>query len=212
MKKYGVLVTVCVLLCGTALGAEQPWHLQKDEQGIRIYTRPVEGSPILEFRAETTLEASIEDAVLLYERVDLIPKWFHRCLETQLVEQVSNVESLIYFAVELPWPFFPRDGVYRRIKSLDSSTGAVVYTLHSQPDIYTWRKGRVRVVYLDAEWRFTPLPGGRTLVNYRTHTAPGGYIPPAMMNRFVVPIPFKTFVKFRALLESMKKAPSSAIL
>ena len=191
------------LLCGSvSAAADYPWELQKDEEGITVYTRKVEGSPVLEFRGETIIDVPVEKAAAFYEQENRITEWFHRAKESRLIKKVSDTESLVYFAADLPWPFFDRDGIYQRMRSVDPATGAVIYELHSAPDDYPPQKRRVRIVYLDAEWRFTPLPDGRTQVNCRTHTAPGGYIPPALLNRFVISLPFKTLHNLRSLLNN----------
>ncbi len=199
-------LSICVsLLCGVTLAAiESPWELKRNEQGIRVYTRPVAGSPLLEFRGETIVNVPVEKATAFYERENELTEWFHRSKESKLIKKISDTESLLYLAADLPWPFFDRDGIYRRVKSVDPATGAVIYELHSAPDIYPPQKNRVRILYLNAEWRFTPLPDNRTQVNYRTHTAPGGYIPPLLLNRFVVSIPFKTLLKFRAQVNNSR--------
>jgi hypothetical protein len=200
IRKIFLIPVLLFSAVSIAAANENPWELKRDEQGIKVYTRPVAGSPLFEYRAEMIVDAEIEKAVELYENIDGMPRWFHRCIEASAVKKVSNDEIFVYFAADLSWPFFDRDGVYRQIKTIES--GSVVYTLHSAPDEYPLKKNRVRVRYLDAEWRFTPLPGGKTAVNYRTHTAPGGYIHPSLINRFVVSLPFKTFVKFRARLKA----------
>lgn len=179
---------------------DHPWELKRNEQGIRVYTRKVDGSPIFEFKAVMTVDENIGKVVALYENVDGLTRWFHRSIEASLVKRVSPDEMYIYFAADLPWPCSDRDGIYRQMKSVDEDS--VIYDINSAPDNYPPNKNRARVLYLDAEWRFRPLPDGRTEVNYRTHTAPGGYIPPAMVNRFVVSLPFKTFVKFRNQLKA----------
>ena len=187
-----------------APAAEHPWKLQKNHEGIRVFTRTVDGSAILEFRAETEIRAPLEKITGLYEEAGRMSEWFYRCKEAKLLKRVSAHENIVYFAADLPWPLSDRDGVYKRVQSAKAASGAVIYKLSAASSVYPLQKGRVRVKYLDAEWHFTPRPDGTTAVYYRMHTSAGGFIPPAVVNRFTVSLPFKTLLKLRALLESSR--------
>ena len=201
---------VLLLSCAACVFArEHLWELQKNQEGIKVFTRPVEGSSIYEFKAQTIVNAPLEKVAAFYERVDRISEWFHRSKEVRLLTRLSETESLVYFAADLPWPLSDRDGVYRRLRTDDKSKGTVIYNLSSAGDIYPRQKGRVRVLYLNAEWRFQHLPDNRTAVHFRMHTAAGGFIPPALINTFTVPLPFKTLRNFRALVNEAA-APESA--
>lgn len=197
-----VLTAFVLSVFDSASAAEHAWKLQKNADGISVFTREVENSPILELRGETEVNAGVSDAVGLYEQVDRMGQWFHRSKEVKLLKRVSADESLIYFAADLPWPLWDRDGVYRRMKSVNSLTGVVIYKLRAETaEAFPRYKDRVRVNYLDGEWCFSPLPNGRTAVSYRMHTEAGGYIPSRVVNRFTVSLPFKTLHNFRAILE-----------
>lgn len=206
---YGLVLSV---LSAAPLGAaeEHPWKLQKDLEGIQVFTREVDNSPILELRGEIEVDADIKRAVSLYEQVNRTTEWFHRSKEVNLLETISENEKIIYFAADLPWPLSDRDGVYRRVKSVDPVSNIVHYQLSAAGEHYPKHKERVRVNYLDGEWRFTALPGGRTAISYRMHTEAGGYIPAGVVNRFTVSLPFRTLSNFRTLLQRDQPSISPA--
>jgi hypothetical protein len=208
VRKILLWSIVCFVFSATGVFAAEVhlWKLQKDLEGIQVFTREVENSPILELRGEIEVDADIERTIRLYEQTERRTEWFHRSKEAKLLKSVSASEKHIYFAADLPWPLSDRDGIYRRVKAVDSVTQSVVYTLYAEVDTYPKRKDRVRVNYLDGEWRFTPRPGGRTAISYRMHTEAGGYIPAGVVNRFTVSLPFRTLLNFRRLLQ--KNQPS----
>jgi len=195
-----MLVCMGINLAFTEMGTEYPWVLKRDMEGIKVYNRKVEGSPILEFRSEMIVTAPLDKTLAFFEQDNNMSQWFHRCKESKLVEEISPDEKRIYFAADLILPFDDRDGVYRRIKTEDPVTQTVTYTVTADNRDYPRHKHRVRIEKLTAEWRFTPIENDRTLVEYRQHSEAGGFIPPVLANLFVVTLPFKTFRKFRAAL------------
>jgi len=201
IRSLSLLFLTGLVFSFPAFAEGSEWKLQRDLEGIQVFTREVDGSPILELRGETEVDADIERAVNLYEQIHRMTEWFHRSKETKLLQTISPDEALIYFAADLPWPLSDRDGVYRRVKSVEAPSNSVIYQLRAEGENHPKHTDRVRVNYLDGAWRFTPRPGGRTAISYRMHTEAGGYIPAGVVNRFTVSLPFKTLRNFRALLQ-----------
>lgn len=187
------------LLAKSAFAAE--WELRREEQGIKVYTRPVEGSPVFEFLGETVINVPVEKAAALYEDTEKLTQWFHRCKDARLLHQEEPDVRIIYFAADLPWPLHDRDGVYRQIKTTERD-GTIRFQLSALKEGHAEQPHRVRVRFLDSEWSFSPAPGNKTEVRYRMHTETGGFIPPVLTNRFTVSLPFKSLRNLKRQLET----------
>jgi hypothetical protein len=109
----------------------------------------------------------------------------------------------------MPWPVKDRDVVFRRIRSKDATTGAVEYKSTALPEDYPEQGGRIRMPYLQAIWRFTPLESGRTELYYQQHSEVGGHIPAWLVNKLAVNIPFDSLFNFRRLLMSANLGKST---
>ena len=81
-----------------------------------------------------------------------------------------------------------------------SNLFALEYHASVAPDYLPLRAGRIRMPAIRGGWRFTPLPDGRTQVDYQQHGDVGGYIPAWIINQLAVNIPFHTLENFRKLL------------
>jgi hypothetical protein len=57
MGKKLCLVWVSLLLFISSFSQSHEWKLDKDENGIKVYTRPIEGFPVDELRTETVVHA-----------------------------------------------------------------------------------------------------------------------------------------------------------
>jgi hypothetical protein len=208
MKKListGIFLGVLLAAASSAVAAEFPWQLKKNEDGIRAEVRKVEGSSILEYKGTVVVNADPEAAVRLFEEDRRIPEWFHQCSEARLIQAITPEEKVLYFVIAMPWPVKDRDLVFRRVRSQDPATGAVEYGTSALPEATPEQPGKVRMPYIKGLWRFTPLGDGRTEITYQQHSEVGGHIPAWLVNKLAVNIPFNSLFRFRELLLKEKK-------
>ena len=202
-----VLAGSCVSSTGL-WAADSPWKLRVKEDGITVYTRKVEGSPILQFKSDMIVNAPLDKVVRFFENEKIIPQWFHQCTRAELLETNGSDQKVLYFVVHLPWPVTERDSVFRRVRTTDRSTGTVTFFATALPERLPVAKGKIRVQALDSTWKFTPLAGDRTEVYFDQHSDPGGFIPPFIVNKLVVDMPLNSFRNMRKMIfEADKKQP-----
>ena len=193
-----LLIGGIVVFLPQVVFAEDSWNLRKDKDDITVYTRKVENSKILEYKASVTIDVPLEKVLSIYEDVTKLPSWFHQCVGAQLVEDEGPLQKIIYVVMDLTGPVATRDVVFKQVKSVEVN-GEVSYTLEAVPDKFPLQKGKVRMPYLNSIWRFTSLPDGRTEVYFRQHSDPGGSIPAFLINRLVVDIPFHSLKNLRQM-------------
>jgi hypothetical protein len=202
----GVLAVAGICCFANGLfAAEYPWKLRVKSDGITVYTRKVEGSPILAFKADMIVDASLDKVVRFFEDEEKIPQWFHQCTRAELLESNGPDQKVLYFVVHLPWPVTERDSVFRRDRSVDRSTGVVTYIATALPERLPVAKGKIRVQALNSTWKFTPLEGNRTEVYFDQHSDPGGFIPPFIVNKLVVDMPVNSFRNMRKMILGTKE-------
>jgi hypothetical protein len=189
-----------VMLCSSVLYADDTWKTRVQEGGISVYTRKVEGAPILEFKSDVVVNAPLDKVIALFEDEKQTPSWYYQCIRMDLVEAASATDKIFYFVINLPWPVAKRDSVFRRVKTTDAATGAVTYEFSALPERLPKVKGKIRVPYLKGAWRFTPKEG-KTEVYFQQHSDAGGSLPPFLTNALVVDIPLNSLKSFRALVE-----------
>jgi hypothetical protein len=221
---------VLVAIASAVSAKEYPWELKKNEDGIRVSVREVEGSSILEYKGTVTVDASVEEAVRLFEDDARTTEWFYECTESRTLKEETDTPvrpaKIIYSVIHMPWPVSDRDVVFRRVRSTpgfhqtgyshggtkessvrseDPATGAVRYENSALPGEYPEQKGKVRMPYLKGSWSFTPLKDGGTEVTYQEHSEVGGHIPDWLVNKLAVNIPFNSLASFRQLLSKARR-------
>ncbi len=177
----------------------EAWSLDKRENGIDIYTRPVEGSGIKEFKGVADVDAEVDTILALLRDPDRFKTWFPDTPESKLLGRDGDI-SYQYSVMGTPWPMDDRDNVLRSVAKRDETTGIVDITLSAAPDYHPVQNGRIRVQKARGTWRLEPIAPGKTHVTFTMHLEPGGGIPQWMINARIVATPFRALTNLRETL------------
>lgn len=176
------------------------WRLEREEDGIRVFTRAVEDSPYRAVRATMELDVAVSALVALVMDTDACPEWAAFCKEAFIVEPVSETEAWIYTHNDMPWPVTDRDAVSHVRWYRDLESGAVWMDAIADPEHMPEERGRVRLRDAVSSWRFAPLAHGTVEVSTEAHVDPAGPVPAWITNRLLVDAPLETMQKMRAVL------------
>ncbi len=195
------LLAGCVLI-GT--GQEAPtWKLHKSEKGIRVYTRPQEGSSFKAVRAETSLPASLSSALALLWDIDRYPEWVPHTSFTRVLDQEDHRSITYYLQVSAPWPANDRDGIYH-IELRRESDRQVSLRFECVPDRLPEKEDYVRIPSCRGSWILKALPTDELAVEYEMFSTMGGNLPGWMANLGATAAPFKMMEEIR---ERVRQAP-----
>jgi hypothetical protein len=173
------------------------WTLDKQENGIEVYTRPVEGSGIKEFKGLAEVDVSVEKVLALLRDSNRFKTWFPNTPESKLLARDGDV-SYQYSVMGTPWPMDDRDNVLRSVTTRNENTGVVGIEVTAAPDYYPVQKDRHRVQKAHGTWTLEPVGLDKTHVTFIMHLEPGGGIPQWMINARIVATPFEALTNLRA--------------
>ncbi|OOW77121.1 START domain protein [Xanthomonas axonopodis pv. clitoriae] len=185
------------LLVGQAAFAQDGWSLAKDAEGIKVYVRNVEGSPLREFRGEVRLKAAADDVVKVLRDANAFRQWMPDVAASELLK-ATDTEQYHYLDNSAPWPVSNRDGVYHFTYE-KAGDGAITVRVEAVPDYLPLRKGKMRIPRAKGQWTLVPDADGVD-VTYQMHASPGGSIPSWLANQTVVETPFGTLKALRSHL------------
>lgn len=190
-----------------ASSAEATWALAKEADGIKVYVREAEGSPLKEFRGEVELPATPDRIVQVLKDAAAFRKWMPDVVVSDLLKS-SDREQFHYLVNSAPWPVSSRDGVYHFTYSRapEGTAPAITVRVEAVPSYLPAREGKVRVPKAEGQWTLSPTKTGVS-VSYQMLAEPGGSIPAWMANQAVVDSPFKTLKGLRSYLQA--SAPAS---
>lgn len=204
MKKVIFILLVLFFRSFSQEKAQEKWHLKKDEQGIKVYTRHAENSRLKELKSEFQIKTSLSSIVSLLCDFEAYPEWVYRCETSYALKKISNFEYLQYQTVKAPWPAEDRDIVMHKKLTQDPVTKVIVQRVNGMPDFIPRKDKHVRVTLFKAVWVITPLKNGMVNLEYQLLVDPGGNVPTWMVNLAVVDGPFDTEVKMKNLLMTEK--------
>ena len=125
---YLCVITAALLIC-LNLNNIYAWDLEKNKDGIKVYTRPVAGSPIKEFRGVMIVKSSMAAPIALLDKSKLAPRWIHQCKSLVTLKKLMISKGLI---ITSPIYRFQLQTVIIRSKvKKNNKTGVVSVTLRS---------------------------------------------------------------------------------
>lgn len=190
----GLLVGVAALA-----GAESEWRAEKDENGIRIESRAVEGWEIREMRGTATFDGSVDSLVAVINDPSAAPKLNELVESSEVVQRDSATRYQVYTLTKMPWPLKDRDVLMQRVIERDPQSGAVTISDEATQGAVPEKKGLVRILRSHNRWTFTPTADGRVQIELQMLSDPAGPIPSSLINSMSVSTPFKTIGQLKTL-------------
>ncbi len=178
------------------------WAIDKDKEGVKVYTRVEEHSEFKSFKAVMTVAASMDEILKILKDADGYSKWYGFTKTSRLLKQEKNVQYN-YVETIFPWPYKNRDMVYRM--SWDTiNEGAIRIALQGVPD-YIGVKGGIVRMKKAVGYILLQHSQGITEVIYEFHSEPGDNVPPWLANNSIAELPFKTFSGLKKMLNKKEK-------
>lgn len=149
---------------------------------IEVKSRDLPGSPVREYWAQTELDAEVQDLQATLTEANEFHRFMPFVKESRFLRRIDPDGSrYCYVRLELPPPLTARDYVVR-VKTLKGvapdGSGEFENRWEAVPDALPTRRHTVRLKLNEGSWRITPLPQGRSKVEYRFRVDPSGMVPP----------------------------------
>ena len=174
---------------------------EKSEDGIDIYTRMTDASPVREFRAETTMPVPMADLVDALNAVHEHTQWMAGVGSAKKVA-LAGTDTVLYYVIDIPIPFADRDMVLTSDKAYTNHDSAYHLRLAGAADLLPEEDGVVRMPFVRGSWHFNSLSEHTTAVTYQFVSDPGGRMPDWLVNAFIIGNTHKTLRDLLAHLES----------
>ena len=171
------------------------WKLYRERGETRVWSSLQTGiSPVRYYRTQTVHPVASD--VISRFFFDDCPKSLSRYTNTGSYQLLANEvvvdrvdgsadAKVVYIAYGMPWPLRDRDFLYLLAqRRADDST--LIGTLSVAMDTPAANPATIRGLVYPTGYRLTPLPDGRTRLDYVVSNAMGGTLSPWVMNHLAI--------------------------
>jgi len=180
------------------------WKLVKNKEGIKAYTREVEGSDIKQVRVYANVKSNLTALVAIVRDVSSHTKWIYRCKTAKNLKTVSETEHYYYNESEAPWPVSNRDIITHAVIKQNKKTKIVKIISIGMPHFIKEIDGIVRIQKLNAQWKFTPKLNGTVDIAFTLLIDLGGALPAWIVNMAIADGPFETVLNMKKEVQKEK--------
>jgi len=200
IKTPSILVLIFLAIFININGQTSEWELEKNQDGIKIFTRKTDEFPVKEFKAIVTIHTDLNTLIDILNDVENYPKWMTDCLYAKTIKQVNENERFDYATAQVPWPLSDRDMIWHFVLKMDNEKKEYIASSTSEPDYIGKMKGFERLKKSRGLWKFKEIENN-VQVTYMFAGDPGVPVPNWIINMFIVDGPFKTLTNLRKLAE-----------
>jgi ribosome-associated toxin RatA of RatAB toxin-antitoxin module len=209
------LLMACVLACSamTQAAPTDNVKLSINKNNIKVWTIQDSQNPIMMYKAETTLNVPIEQAVALILDVDHAMEWVPFLSKMKVLSRDDKKgEFQLYMVLDFPFPLKDRDLVVQGKMTKDAQ-GIISIQNKAIKKGYLLNKNYVRLNQYEGDWSFQKLGPQKVKVSTYGYANPEGSIPLSVVNMFVQQQPYQMLQKMKVELEKPKNfAPLPDIL
>ena len=198
-KAAYLLLTGSLAASSTAAPTEAEWTLQKDEAHIQLYTRPVPGSPFLEVKATTLINAPMQKVADAFGYGEGCSDWRALCKSSEVLSTVSDTERYVYLVLDLPWPLSDRDMVIHSTVQMDPASNTT--TVQLEPASSRHPANDYVRAESSGEYSIRSISQDQVEFTYIMHTDLGGDLSPEVINPQLASSTFTDIAQLRLLAE-----------
>jgi hypothetical protein len=199
------LLTISLSVTSGLSFANSEWHLEKDEDGIQISSRAVEHSDFREFKAETTVQTTIDSIIAVFQDPNSFTRWVHQCSIAEVIKQDSFLDIYVYQVSDMPLLVSDRDVVIRDVYSYSEDYKHWTIDVQAVEGMIP-ETDNVRVTNSKGTYNLYDLDNGLVKIVWFQHADPAGALPSWLVNSLIVDLPFNTLDNLRKLVQEEQYA------
>jgi hypothetical protein len=203
MSRILLFISLMITVQVISVSAQDDWKLQKNKDGIQVYSAEVPDSKIRAVKVVANYDASPEEIADIVMDINTSTEWVSHLKSCYIIKRVSQNELYYYGEVKLPWPVLNRDFVAHLTRIENMLTRAITIDGPAVAGLVPEKKGTVRINNSNGKWMITPLDSNQARVEYVLHVDPAGLLPPWLVNLFSSETPMQIFENLRQELKQI---------
>jgi len=199
-NKISIFLVICLSYIN--LSAQTNWKLEKDKNGIKVWTRKQVNSNLKEYKANLVLNTSIDKLISFFRNYKLYENWMYKTDvgSLKLLKKYSDDEFVIRLTMSAPF-IKTRESITHFTINQPDNKGVVLIDLVTVPDFIPVNEKYVRIPKMNGYWKLVPIEGGKIEITHVASVNAGGNIPNGFVNLSAVDAPFSMLQKLKELIK-----------
>jgi hypothetical protein len=160
------------------------WELHHQADGITVYSMKKPGSVMKQFKGVAKVRGTVPLAMALSidEKIYTEICQWAGCVGARVLEQPDEQHQLIFFRMDYPFQFQPREYLAAQRLSRVPGTDTLLVEVNAAPGKLPLHDCCIRVEHMNNTWRYTPLASDEVQIEYTVDVDDGGYFPYVLAN------------------------------
>lgn len=200
MRKI-IFTLLCISLSYSATFAQGNWKLEKDKDGIKVWTRKQANSNLKEYKGVMIIHSNMDKLVTFFKNYKLFEKWMFKTDpgSFKLLKKISDNEFVIRLTMSAPF-IKTRESITHLTINQPDDKGEVLINLVTVPDFIPLDKNYVRIPKMTGYWKLVPLENGKIEITNVASANAGGSIPDGLVNMSAVDAPYSMLQKIKGFV------------
>ena len=199
-KFIRIIITAVIALLFTNISAQE-WTFVKEKDGIKIYTRSEENTPIKSFKGVADFETNMDKMKKVIGRIESFEWWDEDVSEIKVLDYEEEKFIKYYLVYDVPWPLSDRDICVEALITNDPVTGTRTVRATPMEGVIPEKPDKVRIKYYWQQWTMEPKEDGLVHVVLEGSVDPAGAIPTWIINMVITNTPMNVMTKAREQVE-----------
>ena len=192
-----LLCSIAILSLPTLEAHAGDWKQIDETEGIKVYSKNVEGSDLVAFMGKGVIDAPLEKVLWVLTDHEHFKEWTDLLYISRRLEKISSREYVMYQAYDLPLFISNRDYVYHATAELVPDTGGVILHMASVDHPEAPDTVGVRADLIGSAYTLEPIDENHSHLTVAIHTDPKGLIPTWLVNLIQRSWPAQTLLGVR---------------
>ena len=203
MNKKNCLVALLLSVCSLAgHAAPETAKLSLDRNKIKVWTYKTANNPVFQYKAETSFDVPMEQAVAVVLDVERTPQWVPYVGKAQVLSRDDKKgEFTLYMVLDFPFPLKDRDVIIKG-KMIKNADGSISIKNHAIQHNYPKQADTIRLAHYEGDWTFQKLANNKVKVSTSGYADPAGSIPLSFVNMFVQQQTYQMLMKMKKELNN----------
>lgn len=175
--------------------AQDNWELKKEKNGIKVYTKKVEGTKLKASKVEMEVSSSIAKILTVLTDVSKYTEWNPKTIESKVLKKVNDRE--FYYRNVIKAPMVTNRDLIVHAKVIKKSDDYYIVTMKGVPDFAPEVDGLVRMRKYTGDYHIKRQKNGNIHIMLEYAADPAGKIPDFLVNSAAVDVPYEIFTNLK---------------